>query len=148
MLIRKLIKEDLENCISLFIEVFNQPPWNNKWTYDVAKHLFKDFWETPGFLGYVAIDESKENSIVATIIGKEKQWWRGKEYLIEEFFVKTELQGHGIGTRMLEFTYKDIKPLGIDNVILLTNTFAPAYNFYLKKDFEENQTLRLLFKNV
>jgi aminoglycoside 6'-N-acetyltransferase I len=49
---------------------------------------------------------------------------------------------------MLEFTYGDIKPLGIDNVILLTNTFAPAYNFYLKGDFKENQTLRLLYKNI
>ncbi|WP_219834259.1 GNAT family N-acetyltransferase [Paenibacillus sp. R14(2021)] len=148
MLFRSLIEDDLERCIALFIEVFNQPPWNNKWTYDVTKQLFLDFWKTPGFRGYVAIDESNGNSIVATILGKEKQWWRGKEYLIEEFFVKSELQGLGIGSKMLEFTYADIKPLGIDNVILLTNTFAPAYNFYLKREFKENQTLRLLYKNI
>lgn len=110
--------------------------------------MFKDFWETPGFLGYVAIDESNGNAIVATILGKEKQWWRGKEYLIEEFFVKSELQGQGLGSNMLEFTYKDIKSLGIENIVLLTNTFAPAYNFYLRREFKENQTVRLLYKNI
>jgi aminoglycoside 6'-N-acetyltransferase I len=95
-------------------------------THDVAKQLFIDFWETPGFRGYVAIDENNGNSIVATILGKEKQWWRGKEYLIEEFFVKSELQAKGIGSKMLEFIYMDIKPRDIDNVILLTNTFTPT----------------------
>lgn len=63
MFIRKLIKDDLENCIQLFMEVFNQPPWNNNWTYEIAHQFFVDLWNTPGFRGYVAISESKEDSI-------------------------------------------------------------------------------------
>ncbi|TYP78274.1 GNAT family N-acetyltransferase [Paenibacillus methanolicus] len=148
MLIRELIEDDIELCISLFIEVFNQPPWNNEWTYEVTKQIFYDFWNTPSFKGYVAVDESQEKSIVATILGKEKQWWRGKEFLIEEFFVRTDMQGQGIGSDILDYACSDIKLRGIDNVILLTNTFAPAYSFYLNRDFKENQTLRLLYKKI
>src|SRR5690554_3596985 len=148
MMIRSLQEEDLKECISLFIHVFNQPPWNNKWTYDMAEGLFKDFFNTPGFLGYVAVDEARENPVIAAIIGKEKKWWRGKEFFIEEFFVRPELQGHGIGSKILEFTYKDLKAKEIGNVRLLTNTFAPAFNFYLNKDYRENQTLRLLYKHI
>jgi len=96
----------------------------------------------------VARNELNEDKIVAVIIGKEKNWWKGKEFYMEEFFVSPELQGQGTGTRMLEFAYNDLKTKGIENVTLLTNTFATAYNFYLNKGFKENQTLRLLYKNI
>ncbi|AJY76197.1 GNAT family N-acetyltransferase [Paenibacillus beijingensis] len=146
MIVRNFEKQDLKKCISLYIEVFNQPPWNNNWTYELAEGLFMDFCNTPGFLGYVAVDETEE--IIAVLIGKEKKWWRGKEYVTEEFFVRPELQGQGVGSHILDFIYKDIKAKGIEKVTLLTSTFTPAYKFYLNKGYKENQSLRLLYKNI
>jgi len=148
MIIRELNEFDLEDCISLFIEVYNQQPWNNEWTYETAKELFNEFSSTKGCIGYVAIDATKENEIMSVLIGKQKTWWRGKEYVIEEFFVRPEYQGKGIGTKVLEFIAKDLKKYGVGNITLLTNTYSEAYPFYLNKDFNENKTLRLLYKNI
>lgn len=148
MLIRQLVENDLGPCISLFIEVFNQPPWNDRWTHEAATRVFNDLWNTPGFKGYVAIDETQGNSMAAAMLGREKQWWNGKEYLIEEFFVKCDLQGQKLGSRLLEYACSDSKLYGIDTVILLTDTLVPAYSFYLGKDFKENKTLRLLYKHL
>lgn len=145
MIIRTFKEQDIEHSINLFMEVFNQAPWNNQWTQEVTADLFHDFIHTPGFLGYIA---EVEDTVVAVIVGKEKKWWRGNEYVVEEFFVKHDLQGQGIGTRMLEFIYSDVKSRGIGNIILLTDTFAPAYTFYVNKGFTENQTIRLLFRNI
>lgn len=146
VLIRQYQESDMQPCIELFIEVFNQPPWNNQWTNAMTENLFEDFYNTPGFLVYVAVNKSQE--IIGALIGKEKQWWSGKEYFIEEFFVKTELQGQGIGSKMLDYVYEDIQTKGIGTVTLLTNTFAPAYNFYMNKGYKENPTLRFLHKNL
>lgn len=108
MIIRTFEEQDIEHSINLFMEVFNQAPWNNQWTQEVTADLFHDFI----------------------------------------LFVKHDLQGQGIGTRMLEFIYSDVKSRGIGNIILLTDTLAPAYTFYVNKGFTENQTIRLLFRNM
>lgn len=146
MIIRKLESADLAPCIDLFIAVFNRPPWNNEWTYAAAERLFMDFYRTPGFAGYVACNAEQE--ILGAIIGKTKQWWRGEEYVIEEFYIRSELQGQGIGTRLLDFVYEDMRTKGVATVTLLTSTNAPAYAFYRNKQYQENTTLRLLYKSV
>lgn len=148
MIIREFKASDLDEIVVLFMDVFNQPPWNNRWSNDNAKELIQDFINTRGFMGYIARDESEDSSIVGVVLGREKKWWRGKEYYIEEFFVRAELQGRGYGTQMLEFVYEDIKNKGIRRVALLTDKNSPAFNFYTNKDFKEHQSLCFLYKEI
>ena len=55
IIVKELSSEDMEDCISLFIKVFNSDPWNDEWTYIKAKKLFEDFINTPGFTGFTGI---------------------------------------------------------------------------------------------
>lgn len=145
---RTLDPDDAEKCVALYIDVFNRPPWNNVWTPETARRLVQDLWHTPGFRGYAAIDETRDHSLVAAVLGKEKQWWRGREFGIEEFFVRPDSQGQGIGSQMLSFVYADLKSHEIDQVVLLTDRSAPAHTFYASRGFQEHGSLRLLYKKL
>lgn len=70
------------------------------------------------------------------------------EYYIDEFFVKTELQGRGIGTRLLEFACQDLKNRGIRTISLLTHASVPAFDFYMNRGFREIPALRFLQKRI
>ncbi|WP_167859348.1 GNAT family N-acetyltransferase [Paenibacillus cymbidii] len=144
MHLRMLGPDDIEKCVALYIDVFNRPPWNNEWTPETARRLVHDLWHTPGFRGYAAIDETQDDSPVAAVLGKEKQWWKGTEFWIEEFFVRPDSQGQGIGSRLLAFVCADLRDRGIDQAVLLTDKSAPAFAFYTDRGFREHATLRLL----
>ena len=99
LIVKKLSSEDIEDCISLFINVFNSDPWNDRWTLTKARELFNDFLNTPGFIGFIGRLNSETISVC---IGHIKKWWNSSEYYIEEYFVSPELQHKGMGTLFLQ----------------------------------------------
>lgn len=58
MTIRTYTCEDFQRCVELFINVFNQEPWNDNWSNEYAEQYLKDFINTPGFKGIVFEDGS------------------------------------------------------------------------------------------
>ncbi|MEW5323804.1 hypothetical protein V2J23_17295 [Geobacillus thermoleovorans] len=44
--------DNLEQCIELYIKVFNSEPWNESWTYETAKERLTDLLHTPKFTGF------------------------------------------------------------------------------------------------
>lgn len=128
------------------MDVFSKPPWNDEWTNETAIEWLAETVHSPSFLGYVAVDESWDNPIIAAILGRSRSWWKGKEFNIDEFFVRTDLQGRGIGTKLLEFAEQDLGSRGIHKVVLLSSLHAPAFEFYRKRGYQENSHLRLLYR--
>ncbi|MCZ8517926.1 MULTISPECIES: GNAT family N-acetyltransferase [Paenibacillus] len=76
MITRLFSPDDLQACTALFIEVFNQEPWNDRWTPEAAEQYVSDYINTPGFRGIVA-EEGQE--IKGFILGVRKRWWDGDE---------------------------------------------------------------------
>lgn len=147
MYMRPFQRNDLENCIALFKDVFSRPPWNDEWTDETANAYFAEFIHAPGFIGYIVIDETSENPVVAAIIGRSRTWWKGKEYFIDEFYVRADRQGQGIGTKLLEYVHHDLGERGIHTVVLLTSHHAPAYHFYQNRGYQENNHIRFMYKH-
>ena len=63
---KKFTENDLVKCTKTFIEIFNDEPWNDKWTVERAEHYLSDYYHTPGFTGVLAMEE---NEIVGFIYG-------------------------------------------------------------------------------
>lgn len=140
-----LVEEDLSKCTETFIEVFNDAPWNDKWTFSQAKKYLLDFYQTPGFLGVLAIENDE---ILGCILGVNRVWWSGDEFFINEMYVKQQQQNKGIGRALLNHLIKELDNNKINNIVLLTDRGIPAEEFYKKNGFEEIERIIFLHKNI
>jgi len=137
-------ENDLVKCVETFINVFNNEPWNDEWTFTKAQKYLLDFYHTPGFLGTLAIEN---NEVVGFIFGVHRTWWSGNEFYIHEMCVHSQQQNKGIGKSLLNYL---IHSLGdeINNITLLTDRGIPAELFYKKNGFKEVERLIFLSKNI
>lgn len=140
-----LEKHDLTKCTETFIEVFNDEPWNDEWTFTKAKKYLLSFYQTPGFLGILAVEKDE---IIGFILGVKRVWWSGDEFFINEMCVKTQIQNKGIGKAMLNHLIKELHNSNISNITLLTDRGIPAEEFYKKNGFEEIERIIFLHKNI
>lgn len=76
-----------------------------------------------------------DEKIVALSIGMKKPWIKGMEYYIDELCVSYELQGKGIGSSFIKEIEHDIKQLGMNGILLLTEKDYPSEKFYIHNGF-------------
>ncbi len=79
----------------------------------------------------------EKDELIGLSIGSMIHWYTGTEYYIQEFCIKAEKQGKGIGTEFLKAVEQYIKNKQITHIFLQTERTVPAYNFYKKNDFVE-----------
>lgn len=145
MNIEKYSDKDFQACVELFINVFNQDPWNDRWEQDHAKDYLSDYIHTPGFIGVVAKEGS---SIQGFIFGFRKRWWSGDEFYINEMCVDQALQRNGIGTELLNYLRDLLKGENISRITLLTDKGIIAEKFYEKNGFNEIERLIFMCKEI
>ena len=85
------------------------------------------------FVGYIL---KEQNNIIALSIGMKKPWINGLEYYIDQFCVKSELQGKGIGSQFLKLIEREIQAEKMNAIMLNTESGFPSENFYLKNGFQ------------
>ena len=130
----KLSKEHVEACVDLFIDVFTKAPWND--TFDSREQVtdfFRNHMANNYFVGYVL---KGQDGIVALSIGMKKPWIHGMEYYIDQFCVKPDLQGRGIGSCFLKLIECEIRKEQMNAMILNTEKGLPSESFYLKNGFK------------
>lgn len=140
----KMSKEHIEECADLFIDVFTKPPWND--TYNSREQVitfFQNYIDNNYFVGYVL---KEQTIIIALSIGMKKPWINGMEYCIDQFCVKPEWQGKGIGSRFLKLIEDEIQAEKMNAIILNTERGFPSENFYLKNGFQLVDELITLIK--
>ena len=135
MELRTLTIDNIEEIKSFFFDIFTKEPWNDDWSNDNQLHAYiMDLIGNPNSL---ALGFFEDGTMVGLSMGCIKHWYSGTEYCIDEFCVKTEEQGRGIGTRFLKEIEAFIKQKGIKQIFLQTERNVPAYNFYKKNGFFE-----------
>lgn len=130
----KLSKEHVEACVDLFIDVFTKAPWND--TFDSREQVidfFQNHMANNYFVGYVL---KGQDGIIALSIGMKKPWIHGMEYYIDQFCVKPDLQGRGIGSCFLKLIECEIRKEQMNAMILNTEKGLPSESFYLKNGFK------------
>ncbi|MCD5002146.1 GNAT family N-acetyltransferase [Enterococcus saccharolyticus] len=136
---RQLMKSDLSACAKVFIEVFNDEPWNDQWSFEQAVNYLRQQYQTPFFLGVLAIEKEE---IIGFIYGNKRIWWEGNEFYIHEFGVKKQWRGQGVGAALLDSLEKSV-PEDVTSFSLLTDRGTDAEVFYQNKGFR--QIDRLVF---
>lgn len=142
--LREFRPNDLEPCVSAFIQVFSQPPWGDRWPSDErAKQYLSDLTGIPGFRGFLAVQDAE---IVAFCLGHRRRWWQGDEYYVNEMGVLPTVQRSGVGSKLIAFTEERLRQDGIQYVALLTERDIPAERFWRKQGYGQDHQTIFMFK--
>ena len=144
MYLEQMTKDDIDECIDLFIDTFSKEPWNDEFeSRKQVADFFVNHFNNNYFVGYVLKDKGH---IVAISLGMKKPWIKGMEYYIDQFCVKYDLQGKGIGSEFLRLSEKDMRLKEMNAIILNTERGFPSEKFYLKNGFDKLEELVILAK--
>ncbi|MBU5483731.1 GNAT family N-acetyltransferase [Clostridium sp. MSJ-11] len=143
--IENLKYDNLDECSNLFIAAFNAEPWNDKWNFNTARKRLEDIYKTPNFKGLVY---KKHNKIVGVIMGNYEQWYDGFHYNIKEFFIDTNTQKNGIGSKMLRCLEKHLKETGVNVIHLFTSKSDKTEGFYRRNAYEVPDEITMMSKDI
>ncbi|WP_102347321.1 GNAT family N-acetyltransferase [Bacillus sp. Marseille-P3661] len=142
MITRDFEGKDLEVCAELFIEVFNNEPWNDRWTFPLAMNYFNDIINTPGFNGFILEDT---DGVKGFVFGTRKKWWSGDVYYLYEMCVQPTNHRTGLGSRLMDDVKKILTRYQYSSVILSTERTYIAARFYEKQGFIESENTRFYY---
>lgn len=137
--------DNLEQCIELYINVFNSEPWNETWTYQTAKERLTDLLHTPKSLGFLLYDN---NNLIGFIAGNSKKSYTGLTFYLAELCINNKIQGKGYGSKLLLCLEDELKKRGVQSLYLLTANSGLAESFYLKNDYTINENRIVMKKNL
>ncbi|MBP5451219.1 MAG: GNAT family N-acetyltransferase [Treponema sp.] len=142
--LKRLSREDKESITNVFTSVFTKEPWNDDWSDKNQLDMYINDLIGQGYsLTYGLFDDDE---LIGIAMGYIKHWYSGTEYIINELCIKTDRQGKGAGSFFVTEIEKAIKELGVKQIFLLTDSNVPAYNFYKKNGFNEEETTRPMVK--
>lgn len=135
--LRELGPEDRDAVTRFFVDVFSHEPWNDDWS-DAAQlqSYIRDLTGQPNSLTLGLFDGDEMTGLA---MGRIKHWFRGTEYCIDELCIARDRQGRGLGTAFLREMERYLTDHGIVQIFLQTDRNVPAYRFYLKNGFTEQQ---------
>ncbi len=131
----RLNETDKTSLKALFLSVFTQEPWNDDWSdKDQFDRYIDDLTGNPNSLSF-GLEENGE--LIGAALGSIRHWFSGTEYVLDEFFIRTDLQGQGCGSTFLNLIEESLRKKDIRRIFLQTERNVPAYAFYQKNGFHE-----------
>ena len=133
--LERLGTDHLAQIRELFAGVFTGEPWNDDWSDREQLDLY--LLDLTGQSNSLTYGLFEDEELIGVALGHIRHWYSGTEYFVDEFCIRTDRQGNGIGTCFLSEIEKEIKKLGLVQIFLQTEKSVPAYGFYLKNGFCE-----------
>jgi len=137
---------DLPEVRNLFLQVFTQEPWNDRWESEAYVDLYlQDLMGNPNSLCFGFYHDSQ---LIGLSLGSIYHWWQGNEYFIKEFCIARNFQGQGMGRRFFTMIEQSLLTQKIHAIWLSTERDVPAFGFYHALGFKEQANSVLLVKSV
>jgi len=142
--IKEATIQDLSAIWNLYSLVLDK---GNILTKEQAEILFKKMQAYPNYKVYVAENEEDIVGTFALLIMDNLAHKGTPSGVVEDVAVLTNLQGKGIGKRMMEFAMEKCREAGCYKLTLSSNLIrTEAHAFYESLDFEKHGfSFRLIF---
>ncbi len=140
---KEIQKEDIAELARLYVEAFNSPPWNDKWTEETASNRLMQMLNCDGFFGLAYCEK---DTIQGLILGNHEYFYDGMHFYIKEFCVDIKLRHSGIGSALLEEFNQRLKAKGIDEIILFTSKTDGTEGFYHKRGLKSYHSMVMMGK--
>lgn len=136
----ELVQWNIENkneAKNFFREVFTKEPWNDDWSNE--EQLENYIVDLIGNSNSLTLAYFDDVSLVALAMGHIRHWYSATEYYIDELCVNPQFQGQGVGGKFMNAIEEYLMRYNIKAIFLLTEKNVPAYRFYKKHGFEEQE---------
>ena len=133
--VRRIGPEDTEAIKALFLSVFTAEPWKDDWSDQEQLNAY--LHDLTGQSSSLTYGLFEAGTLTGVSMGNIRHWYTGTEYYIDEFCIRPDRQGGGLGTLFLKEIEKAIRDLGLTQIFLQTESTVPAYGFYRKNGFDE-----------
>lgn len=143
--VRRLDVAELSRAKRLFVEVFQEAPWHDRWTEDQLDLYFRDLMDGNSSLCLALYAEDK---LIGLCMGRVYHWYEGTEYDIREFCIAKVWQGKGMGRQFLDLAGSEVAKLGVHMLTLSTLAETSAYEFYQHVGFSVHKDARFLYKRL
>lgn len=145
MTIRPVTENDIENCAQIFVQTYNQAPWNYQWDLKDAVNYLAEYHSSPQFKGFILYD----NEVVAgAVFAHTKTWWTGAQLYIDELFIAPNAQKKGYGKTLMSYAEQYAQENGLGAITLMTHKFMPSMKFYEGINYLHAQPFVILFKPI
>ena len=134
--------EILDKCAELLVDAYNGEPWNDSWTKEIALEKLTCFYNSPKFLGWVAMEG---DDLLGCCVGNVEPYFTGDYFYLKEMFVPVANQHKGVGSRLMAAINEHLKSTGIQMVILFTSNAGFPFKFWQKQGFAEMEDMRMMY---
>jgi len=128
-----LHRDNVHEFASLYVAVFNAPPWNDGWSTTAVVERLQSFAGNPAFKGFGLKSQGEE---VALVLGWRERWIHSWEFHVKEMCVHPDRQGQGIGTHLIQLLEEELYSEGVSAITLQTGSNTPAKAFYEGLNFK------------
>ncbi|MBQ9850091.1 MAG: GNAT family N-acetyltransferase [Clostridia bacterium] len=139
---RKMIEDDIQNVVPLYIEYYNNKE-EGEWTTETTYKRIHQVWSRED--SYCLISE-EDNSVIGFAMGYFEQYDDCFAYDLVEIVVSTKLQNRGIGTKFMNELEKRVKEKGAMLIQLQAVNDEHHNHFYGKLGYKDATNLTLKTK--
>ena len=137
--------EHLDACANLLVEVFSNEPWNESWSFDNARILLSEIFNTPGFVGLVLLCD---DNLVGFVVGYSEQSCNSRRFFLREICVQSDRQQQGIGKKLLHQLVETLSTMNVSLIYLLTMKDGELKKFYTKNGFHQSPHMILMLQDI
>lgn len=137
--------DHLEKIAEMYVEAFNAPPWNDKWTSELVIKRLSQMMNCEGFYGMIC---SENDQINGMILGNHEVFFDGMHFNIKEFCVRLNLRGKGVGSKLLKEFENRLMKRGINEMYLFTSKTDQTEIFYQNRGFRSWNNMVLMGKKL
>ncbi|MGB3692240.1 MAG: GNAT family N-acetyltransferase [Spirulinaceae cyanobacterium] len=134
--------QTLEKCSESLVSAYNGEPWHDNWTKEKALEKLTCFYNSPKFLGWMAMQEDK---LLGCCVGNIEPYYIGDYFYLKEMFVSVQSQRMGVGSKLMASLKGYLETIGIETIILFTSKEAFPFDFYQKTGFKEMKGMRMMY---
>ena len=145
-MIKEFLINDFQKCCESFVQTFNSPPWNDKFTIETARIYLQELLDNKRFVGFTSWEDG---ALAGFVFCHMRYNWRGDDITIDMMCISPDYQRKGYGSGLLDAVEKFAKENACVVILLSTSIDAPAFNFYEKLNFtrwESEVTMRKSIK--
>jgi len=139
----ELTSDNLHDCVALFLSAYNSAPWNCQWTTEKATLYLDELRGNSNSAGFILYENE---TAVGAILGHRKTWWTNRQFMIDEFFISPDFQRKGYGKKLMQLCEEYVALHDIDLMVLMTNKYLPAYQFYERYGYVPADQYTFMFK--
>jgi len=146
MIYEDINKSHIPRLAEIYVETYNAPPWNDKWTVSLAEQRLDEMINCRDSYGLICIDD--ESKIIGMIVGISETYYNCKQFFIKDFFMIPSSQGKGIGSALINELERRLKSMGVDKTYLFTSKTDKTEKYYQKRGYHSWNGMVLMGKSL